>query len=218
MKRDDAKPELPEPDRAPEIDRPLDEAADDPLGRVLLQHPPALFPEGEPSRRLDDSAGEPEAVSLFADAPPDPPEELEPPASAASAGPRLKAFAADAIVCAIVGAASFLSAAAAVRRAPPSAGWIWCAAFGLLVSFFLVVPTLALFGRTPGMALADLSADDAEGEKPSFATSVRRWLGTAGSALFAGLPLATMLFDKRGRTPADFFSGRPIHVDREPVA
>ena len=218
MKRDDAKPELWEPDRAPEIDRTLDETPDDPLGRVLLQHPPALFPEGEPARRAEESAGEPEAVSLFAEAPPPSPEEPEPPAAAAPAGPRLKAFAADAIVCGLVGAASFLSAAAAVRRAPPPAGWIWCAAFALLLSFFLVVPTLVLFGRTPGMALADLSADEPGGEKPSFASSVRRWLATAGCALLAGLPLATMVFDSRRRSPADLFSGRPIHVDREPVA
>ena len=218
MKRDDGKPELWESDRAPEIDRRLDEAPDDPLGRVLLQHPPALFPQGEPARRAEESAGETAAVSLFADAPPETAEAIEPPAPTAPAGPRLKAFAADAVVCAIVGAASFLSAAAAVRRAPPAAGWIWCAAFALLLSFFLVVPTLVLFGRTPGMALADLSADEPGGEKPSFAASVRRWLATAGCALLAGLPLATMVFDGRRRSPADLFSGRPIHVDREPVA
>jgi len=218
VKPDDEKPGLWEADRAPEIDRALGETSDDPLGRVLLQHPPALFPDGEPARRTDVSSAEPEAVSLFADAPPEPPEAIEPSSPAAPAGPRLRAFAADAIVCGIVGAASFLSAAAAVRRAPPPGGWIWCAAFVLLVSFFLVVPTLVLFGRTPGMALADLSADEPGGEKPSFASSSLRWLATAGSALLAGLPLATMVFDRRRRSPADILSGRPIHVDREPVA
>ena len=218
MKRDDADPRLWEPDPAPEIDRALEEAPDDPLGRVLLQHPPALFPEGEPARRPEAGAPAPEPVSLFSDAPaeeadPSPPLEI-----AAPAGARLKAFAADALLCAIVGAASFLSAAAAVRRTPAPRGWIWCAAFALLLSFFLVVPTLALFGRTPGMALADLSTDDAAGEKPSFGASLRRWLATAGSLLLAGLPLATMLFDRRRRTPSDLFSGRAVHLDREPVA
>jgi len=218
VKHDDTKPGLWEPDRAPEIDRAMENAPDDPLGRVLLQHPPALFPEGEPAGRTDASAPGSGALSLFADAPADAPAELAPPELAASAGPRAKAFAADAILCAIVGGSSFLSAAAAVRRTPAAGGWIWCAAFALLVSFFLVVPTLALFGRTPGMALADLTAEDPGGEKPSFAASVRRWLATAGCALLAGLPAATMLFDKRRRTPADLLSGRALHVDREPVA
>ena len=218
MKRDDEDRRLWEPDPAPEIDRALEDAPDDPLGRVILQHPPALYPEGEPARRSEGGLPAPETVSLFSDVPagdadPAPPVEI-----AAAAGPRLKAFAADALLCAIVGAASFLSAAAVVRRTPDPRGWIWCAAFALLLSFFLVVPTLALFGRTPGMALADLSADDAAGEKPSFGASLRRWFATAGSLLLAGLPLATMLFDRRRRTPADLFSGRPVHLDREPVA
>ena len=218
MKRDDEKPGLWEPDRAPEIDRAMENVPDDPLGRVLLQHPPALFAEGEPARRADESAPGSGAVSLFADLPAEAPADLAPPEPAASPGPRMKAFAADAVLCAIVGASSFLSAAAAVRRTPSAGGWLWCAAFALLVSFFLVVPTLALFGRTPGMALADLTAEDAGGEKPSFASSLRRWFATVASTLLAGLPLATMLFDKRRRTPADLFSGRALHVDREPVA
>jgi uncharacterized RDD family membrane protein YckC len=216
VKRDDADPRLWEPDPAPEIDRALEDAPDDPLGRVLLQHPPALFPEGEPARRPE--AGAPEPVSLFSDSPGDEPEPAPPVEIAAPPGPRLKAFAADALLCAIVGASSFLSAAAAVRRTPAPRGWIWCAAFALLLSFFLVVPTLALFGRTPGMALADLSTDDAAGEKPSFGASLRRWFATAASLLLAGLPLATMLFDRRRRTPSDLFSGRAVHLDREPVA
>jgi hypothetical protein len=68
------------------------------------------------------------------------------------------------------------------------------------------------------MALADLTADDAEGDKPPFATSIVRWAATAATAALAGLPLATVLFDRRRRTPADLFSGRPLLPQREPVA
>ena len=210
----DPAPESAEP--APEIDAGLAEP-DDPLGRVLIRHPPALFPEPEPAHRVPEA--EPaEAVSLFDDLPAAAaPSEPEAPAAAPAAS-RLTAFLADASLCGIVAAGSFLGAAALVRRSPAPAGWLWCALFALLVSFFLVVPTLALFGRTPGMALADLTADDASGEQPEFAASIVRWGTTAVTVLLAGLPLATMIFDRRRRTPADLLSGRPLFSSREPVA
>ncbi|HET7452271.1 MAG TPA: RDD family protein [Thermoanaerobaculia bacterium] len=202
---------------ARDIDRNLEGAADDPLGRVLIRHPPALFPEPKPA----DGSGEappPETVPLFSDA-------AEPRSAGETdssrpprAGARLTAFLADASLCAIVASAAFLAAAALVRRAPTATGWLWCALFALLVSFFLVVPTLALFGRTPGMALADLTADDETGEKPPLAASVLRWAATAATAVLAGIPLATMLFDRRRRTPADLLSGRPLLPAREPAA
>jgi len=209
----DPAPESAEP--APEIDAGLAEP-DDPLGHVLIRHPPALFPEPEPAHRPPEA--EPaETVSLFDDvsaagAPAEPEERAAPAAS------RLTAFLADASLCAIVAAASFLGAAALVRRSPSPAGWLWCALFALLVSFFLVVPTLALFGRTPGMALADLTADDPSGEKPELAASLLRWGATSATVLLAGLPLVTMLFDRRRRTPADLLSARPLFSSREPVA
>lgn len=208
MKRGKDEPGLWEPEGAPEIDRALEDE-DDPLGRVVLRTSPPIFPEGETARTE-------EAAPLFADAepevaPPSPTERSAPP------GARLRAFAADAVVCAVVAAASLLSAAAVVRRSPSPAAWLWCAAFALVVSFFVVVPTLALFGRTPGMALADLSAGG-EDEKPSFGASLRRWLGTAATVLLAGLPLLSALFDRERRTPADIWSGRALHADREPVA
>ena len=216
-RRDPDEPELWTGDPAPDVDANLEGAPDDPLGRVLIRHPPALFPEPEPARRPADAPAE-ETVSLFDDAATASPEaEAAPDAlAAAPARPRLTAFLADAALCGIVAAAAFLGAAALVRRSPAGAGWLWCALFALVVSFFLVVPTLALFGRTPGMALADLTADDASGEKPPLATSVVRWGATAMTAVLAGLPLATMLFDRRRRTPADLLSGRALQ--REPVA
>jgi len=216
MKREEnGNPDLWAVEPAPEIDAALANAADDPLGRVLLRHPPAIFPGDEPAKGLDAPASAAERISLFPDetmAPPDPAPSLP---RAASAGARLRALLADTALCGCVSGASFLSAAAVVRRAPSSQGWIWCAGFSLVVSFFLVVPTLALFGRTPGMALADLSAEDAAGEKPSFAASIRRWAATAGTILLVGIPLITAVFDRRRRTPADLFSGRTLHADPE---
>ena len=223
-RRDPDEPELwlgdtPPEEPSSEIDPDLAGGADDPLGRVLIRHPPALFPEPEPAGRSAAEAPA-ETASLFADEPAPPPgtaaeaEGVRP----AGAGARLTAFLADASLCGIVASASFLAAAAAVRRAPAASGWLWCLLFALLASFFLVVPTLALFGRTPGMALADLTADDEAGEKPPLAASVLRWASTAATAALAGLPLATMLFDRRRRTPADLLSGRPLVPSREPVA
>jgi uncharacterized RDD family membrane protein YckC len=218
-RRDPEEPDLWSGDAPPEIDPKLADAADDPLGRVLIQHPPALFPAPDADRA---AAADPpaESVSLFGDeqGPTDAVAAAEPLPAVAPAAPRLTAFAADAAVCAIVASASFLAAAALVRRSPAWPGWLWCALFALVVSFFLVVPTLALFGRTPGMALADLTADDAEGDKPPFATSLVRWAATAATAALAGIPLATVLFDRRRRTPADLLSGRPLLPQREPVA
>ena len=217
-RRDPEEPELWSGDASPEIDPKLADAPDDPLGRVLIQHPPELFPAPDADRAA--AAAPPgESVSLFGDeTAPAEAASAEPLPAAAPAAPRLTAFAADAAVCAIVAAASFLGAAALVRRSPAWPGWLWCALFALVVSFFLVVPTLALFGRTPGMALADLTAEDAEGDKPPFATSVVRWAATAATAALAGIPLATVLFDRRRRTPADLLSRRPLLPQREPVA
>jgi uncharacterized RDD family membrane protein YckC len=215
-RKDPDAPDLWSGEPAPEIDAGLGES-DDPLGRVLIRHPPALFPEPEPADRAP-AAAPAETVSLFDDAAPAPLPPEEGPPRAAPVGPRLTAFLADASLCAIVAAASFLGAAASVRRSPAATGWLWCALFALLVSFFLVVPTLALFGRTPGMALADLTADDPSGEKPEFAASLLRWGATALTALLAGLPLATTIFDRGRRTPADLLSGRPLFPAREPVA
>jgi len=210
-------PDDPSPEPAPAIDEALGRGTDDPLGRMLLRHPPALFPEGDPARRAVEDAPA-EAVSLFPDegrpaAEPPPPVDF-----AAPLGARLKALVVDGVLCGVLSGASFLSAAALVRRAPAPWGWLWCAVFVLLLSFFLVVSTLALFGKTPGMALADISADDASGEKPTFAASIRRWIATAVTIFTAGLPLLTVLFDRRRRTPADFLSGRPLHAEREPAA
>ena len=182
---------------------------------MLLQHPPALFAEGEPARRSDASAPGSGAVSLFADPPAEVPADVAPPDPAAAPGPRMKAFAADAVLCAIVGASSFLSAAAAVRRAPTAGGWLWCAGFALLVSFFLVVPTLALFGRTPGMALADLTAEDAGGEKPSFASSLDD--GLRPSEPRPRRPSVATFSSTSAGELADLFSGGPS-TSTEPVA
>ena len=147
--------------------------------------------------------------------PPFPPiEEDEPPARAAAPpvaplAPRARAFAADALICVLLAGGSLLAAAGSAGVGPGSPAAIWTAAFAALLSFFLAVPALALFGKTPGMALADLSAEDAYGEKPTLSAAARRWLGTLGTLALAGLPLLTLLRSAR-ETPADILSGRPL--------
>jgi hypothetical protein len=126
---------------------------------------------------------------------------------------RARAFCADTLICVLLGSGSLLAAAASAGRFPRLASWPWTGLFAAVVSFFLVVPALALFGKTPGMALTDLSAEGAYGEKPTVAAAARRWMGTLATLLLAGLPLLTLLGGRR-ETPADLFSGRPLRLAR----
>jgi uncharacterized RDD family membrane protein YckC len=177
--------------------RPSDTREADPLDRVLIQRSEEpevsapLFPREEAGAETD--SPEPAPVDRAA------------PLSA-----RVRAFGVDALLCSLLASAAFLGAAAVVSRAPSAAAWIWCGAFALQLSFFLCVPSLVLFGRTPGMALADLTAEREDGEKPSLSPALRRWLFGALTAVLAGLPLLTLLFDRRRRTPADLASGWPL--------
>src|SRR5262249_13370731 len=87
---------------------------------------------------------------------------------------------------------------------------------GLLVflSFFAVVPALVLFGRTVGMALADLSVRSEAGRAAIDASeAARRWIGTLATGLTAGLPLIWTASDSQAPTPADRLSGRALTID-----
>jgi hypothetical protein len=189
---DDFEPDLPGADGRPGAD---------PLGEIEIR------PEAGPA----DPAS---ARSLFSgpsaetDA-----EELEPPLRAAPLSARLAAGATDGAMSALPAVVALLSAAAAARTAPNVSGWIWTGAFAGLLSFFLTVSTLVLFGRTPGMAVAELSCETAEGSRPDVASAVRRWLAGAATILLAGLPLLSILWDRQGRTPADLFSRCSLKPD-----
>jgi hypothetical protein len=60
------------------------------------------------------------------------------------------------------------------------------------------------------MALSDLTVEREDGEKPPLPSVLRRWAAGVLTILFAGLPLLTIAFDKRRRSPADLTSGWPI--------
>jgi uncharacterized RDD family membrane protein YckC len=192
---------------------PADEP--DPLDRVLIQRPGDLFPSVDLDRR--GMTGEPadsDSAPLFpnAIAAITAPETTPTADRAAPIGARARAFAADALLCVLVSAGAFLGAAASVRRSPSAGSWIWCALFALQVSFFLCIPSLVLFGKTPGMALSDLTAEREDGEKPPVPFALRRWIAGILTILLAGLPLFTIVFDRRRRTPADLSSGWPLRL------
>ena len=200
-------------DEDPELE--LAPPSDDPLGEVILRPTSALF-EASPSRTRRN--GEIDNASLFASESPaeaavEGGAEIGPPAPV---GARLEAFAADGLICSLLSSGSLLAAAALTHRSPDARQWAAAGLFALLLSFFLTVPTLVLFGKTPGMSLANLSAER-RGERPPFAGALRRWLAGSATLLLAGLPLATVLFDRGRRTPADLLSGWPLRPAETPT-
>jgi hypothetical protein len=140
-------------------------------------------------------------------------DETAPHAGAASLGPRLTAAAADAAVVLLLAALALLGARLLTGAVPRPAGVPWALAFVLYLSFFTTVPPLVLFGRTVGMAIADLSArSDGEGGM-SAAEAARRWSAALATAATAGLVLLWTRRDPERPTPADRFSGRPLALD-----
>ena len=93
-------------------------------------------------------------------------------------------------------------------------GIAWALGFVVYLSFFATVPPLMLFGKTVGMALADLSArPPSVGAGLSASAALRRWIGTAATAAAAGLPLLWTASSPDAPTPADRLSGRALTVD-----
>jgi hypothetical protein len=188
----------------------LSPPSDDPLGEMILRPTSGIFEEipraGPHPREIDSD-------SLFAtDAPAEASfETLTDTGSSAPARARFEAFAADGLICGLLASGSLLAAAALTHRSPEARQWAAAGLFALLLSFFLIVPTLVLFGKTPGMSLANLSAER-RGERPPFSCALRRWLAGSATLLLAGLPLLTIVFDRGRRTPADLLSGWPLRT------
>ncbi len=127
---------------------------------------------------------------------------------------RISAAAADAAVILMISALAILAARRLTGASPRLAGIPWILAFLLQLSFFAIVPPLVLFGRTMGMALADLSADSGGGRTGlSGRTAFRRWLGTLATAATAGLALLWTARSVEAPTPADRLSGRSLTLD-----
>ena len=144
-------------------------------------------------------------------------EESGGPAAADAAAPlssRWSAAAADAALVLLLTAIAILAARWVTGRTPGAAGILWAGAFLVLLSFFAVVPALVLFGKTVGMALADLSVRSEAGAAGIDAReAAHRWLGTLATGLAAGLPLIWTARDAHAPTPADRLSGRALSVD-----
>jgi hypothetical protein len=133
------------------------------------------------------------------------------PESAPAAAPlsaRLAAAAADAAAVLLLTALAILAARLRTGTSPAPAGLLWVGAFVIFLSAVATVVPIVAFGRTIGMALADLSARPGAGRPgvPAGA-AFRRWLGTAATAATGGLLLFWTARDAQAPTPADRLSG-----------
>ena len=126
---------------------------------------------------------------------------------------RMTACAADAACVLLLTALAILGARFVTGESPSPAGLIWTAGFAVFLSFFATVPALVLFGKTVGMALADLSARSESGAGLPAAAAIRRWLGTLLTAATAGLALLWTRSDAAAPTPADRLSGHALNVE-----
>jgi hypothetical protein len=136
------------------------------------------------------------------------------PAAAAPLSPRLSAAAADAATVLLLAALAILAARLATGESPGLSGLVWVIGFLLyLWAFATIVPIMA-FGRTVGMALADLSArPDGPQAGLTAREAFRRWLGTLATAATGGLLLLWSARDPRAPTPADRLSGCALTLD-----
>lgn len=133
---------------------------------------------------------------------------------AAPIAARWSAAAADAAAVLLIGALAILAARLASGQSPRLPGIGWALGFLVYLSLFATVPPLILFGKTVGMALAELSVrrDSGASGLPA-AAALRRWLGTLFTAAAAGLPLLWTARSPQARTPADRLSGHSLAVD-----
>jgi hypothetical protein len=119
----------------------------------------------------------------------------------------LSAAAADAAAVLLLTALAILAARLRTGAAPGPSGLLWVAAFVLFLSAVATVVPIVAFGRTIGMALADLTARSGAGAGVPARAAFRRWLGTLATAATGGLLLFWTARDARAPTPADRLSG-----------
>jgi hypothetical protein len=135
------------------------------------------------------------------------------PVGAATLGPRMTAAAADAAVVLLLAALALLGARVLTGTVPRPSGVPWALGFVFYLSLFATIPPLMLFGRTVGMAIADLTARSGGDAGMPASAAARRWSGTLVTAATAGLVLLWTRRDPERPTPADRFSGRPLALD-----
>jgi uncharacterized RDD family membrane protein YckC len=116
---------------------------------------------------------------------------------------RLKAALLD--VGAMLGVLAVLLAGGAVLGAPSGLSALpYYLPTWLLFSFLYHVVPFIFWGRTPGMALAGLTARTTEGEAMTGAQAVRRWIALQATLVLLGLPGLVSL---TGRSLTDRASG-----------
>jgi RDD family len=121
---------------------------------------------------------------------------------------RLAAAAADAAAVLLLTALAILAARLRTGATPGPSGLLWVGAFVVFLSAVATVVPIVAFGRTIGMALADLTARPGGGSPGVPAEAAfRRWLGTLATAATGGLLLFWTARDARAPTPADRLSG-----------
>lgn len=82
--------------------------------------------------------------------------------------------------------------------------------FVVTFSFVYHVFSLLFWGRTPGMASADLITRDSSGQTLTAWQSTLRWAGSLGTVIFAGIPMIVSWFT--GWSLADLVSGSETRV------
>jgi hypothetical protein len=136
-----------------------------------------------------------------------------PPDAAAPLSARWSAAAADGATVLLLTAIAILAARVLTGESPRVSGIGWAIGFAVYLSLFATVPALVLFGKTVGMALADLSARSPSGGGLSAPAALLRWLGTLATAAAAGLPLLLTASRPQAPTLADRLSGHALTLD-----
>jgi hypothetical protein len=154
--------------------------------------------------------GHPAAIAATPDAAPAP-------SSGRVAAPlaaRLAAAAADAATVLLLAALAILAARLVTGASPKPSGLGWAMGFVLYLWAFATIVPLVAFGKTVGMALADLSARPWDAHPGvTTAAALRRWIGTLATAATGGLLLLWTARDVDARTPADRLSGCALTID-----
>jgi len=94
---------------------------------------------------------------------------------------------------------------------------IWIGAFSLELGLLSAVLALFLFGRTPGMALASIKAEESDGMPVRFARAIRRVLWGFGTLSLPGLSLLVAAIREDGLSLVDLLSGTVVRVSEDAV-
>jgi uncharacterized RDD family membrane protein YckC len=134
----------------------------------------------------------------------------------APVGSRGGAGAADLVAVALVAGILLLSVRL-VGGAPLTRGTaVWTGAFVLELVLLAGALSLFLFGRTPGMALANLRAEEPDGEPVRFGRAALRTVVSLGGVCLPGVGLLVSALRDDRRALTDLASGTVLRFVEEP--